>query len=94
MPIQEWQALLESEGIKVVTVERVPFHLLEPKRLVQDEDFAGALRFAGDLLRNPPGKKIIIEGGRQPVALEVCEGFKTQTRSVLSCFSMMNEWVL
>ncbi len=59
--MQEWKALLESEGMEVVAVEAVPFHLLEPRRLVQDEGLAGALRFALNLLRNPEARAAVLE---------------------------------
>ena len=59
--MQEWKALLESEGMEVVAFETVPFHLLEPRRLVQDEGLAGALRFALNLLRNPEARAVILE---------------------------------
>ncbi len=42
----EWRGLLESEGFEVGAASLAPMHLLEPRRLVQDEGLAGTLRFA------------------------------------------------
>lgn len=48
----EWQGLLESEGFVVQTHVHAPMHLLEPRRIMQDEGVFGALRFALNLLCN------------------------------------------
>ncbi len=48
----EWRALLASEGFEVRTEATAPMHLLEPKRLIQDEGLGGALRFAKNVLKD------------------------------------------
>ena len=58
--ISHWRKLLEEEGFEVEHIITTPFHLLEPKRIVQDEGMAGALKFAGNLLRHPEARKIIL----------------------------------
>ena len=50
LTVPEWRALLEAEGFIVHTQAIAPMHLLEPKRLIQDEGFWGALRFVRNVL--------------------------------------------
>ena len=52
LTVPEWRTLLETEGFIVHTQATAPMHLLEPKRLIQDEGFWGALRFVGNVLRD------------------------------------------
>ncbi|MYF99732.1 methyltransferase domain-containing protein [Candidatus Poribacteria bacterium] len=52
LTISEWRALLECEGFTIQSEAITPMHLLEPKRLIQDEGFGGALRFVGNVLRD------------------------------------------
>lgn len=56
----EWTKLLEENGLKVIAVHTTPMHLLEPKRLIADEGFCGALRFFFNVLRNPAARKRIL----------------------------------
>jgi SAM-dependent methyltransferase len=57
LTIAEWQGLLESEGFLVQAHAEAPKHLLEPRRLIQDEGMLGALRFAFNLLCNREGRR-------------------------------------
>ena len=52
LTVPEWRTLLEAEGFIVHTQATAPMHLLEPKRLIQDEGFWGALRFGRNVLRD------------------------------------------
>ena len=52
LTVPEWRTLLESEGFIVHTEATAPMHLLEPKRLIQDEGFLGTLRFVWNVLRD------------------------------------------
>ena len=52
LTVTEWRTLLETEGFIVHTQATAPMHLLEPKRLIQDEGFWGALRFVRNVLRD------------------------------------------
>ena len=52
LTVPEWQTLLGAEGFIVHTQATAPMHLLEPKRLIQDEGLSGALRFVGNVLRD------------------------------------------
>lgn len=46
----EWRSLLESEGFSIQTEAQAPMHLLEPRRIIQDEGMFGAVRFAFNVL--------------------------------------------
>jgi SAM-dependent methyltransferase len=46
----EWRELLASAGFTVTTVHEAPMHLLEPRRVVQDEGLGRALAIAGRML--------------------------------------------
>jgi len=50
LTVSEWRTLLETEGFIVHTQATTAMHLLEPKRLIQDEGFWGALRFVRNVL--------------------------------------------
>ena len=45
LTVGEWRELLQAAGFEIVSQRDAPMHLLEPKRLVQDEGLWGALRF-------------------------------------------------
>jgi len=46
----EWQELLTAHGLVVDRVETAPMALLDPRRIVADEGWLGALRFGRNLL--------------------------------------------
>ncbi len=48
----EWRALLEAEGFIIHFEATTSMHLLEPKRLIQDEGIWGALCFGWNVLCN------------------------------------------
>ena len=52
LTVPEWRTLLETEGFIVHTQATTPMHLLEPKRLIQDEGVWGAFRFVRNVLRD------------------------------------------
>ena len=57
LTVPEWRTLLETEGFIVHTQATTPMHLLEPKRLIQDEGFWGALRFVRNVLRDSEARQ-------------------------------------
>ena len=57
LTVPEWRTLLEAEGFIVHTQATAPMHLLEPKRLIQDEGFWGALRFVWNVLRDREARR-------------------------------------
>ena len=56
----EWTELLEQEGFLVKKIETNPMHLLEPKRMIDDEGFFRTLKIAFNILTNPSARKRIL----------------------------------
>ncbi|MEO6810276.1 MAG: class I SAM-dependent methyltransferase [Isosphaeraceae bacterium] len=56
----EWRDLLEAEGFSVRTQARAAMHLLEPRRILQDEGMIGALRFAFNLLSDRDARRRVL----------------------------------
>jgi ubiquinone/menaquinone biosynthesis C-methylase UbiE len=61
LAVSEWRSLLESEGFEVQSEDMASMSLLEPRRLVSDEGFAGALRFAWNVLRDSEARRRVFE---------------------------------
>ena len=61
LAVSEWRSLLESEGFEVQSVDMASMSLLEPRRLISDEGFAGALRFAWNVLRDSEARRRVFE---------------------------------
>lgn len=61
LTIAEWRLLLESEGFNVEAVETESMRLLEPSRIVKDEGWLGALRFAVNVLRDGEARQRVFE---------------------------------
>lgn len=61
LAVSEWCSLLESEGFEVQSLEKASMSLLEPGRLINDEGFAGALRFVWNLLRNSEARRRVLQ---------------------------------
>ena len=49
----EWISLLEQNGLKTTWCGKAPMHLLEPRRLLQDEGLVGSLRMAFHMATKP-----------------------------------------
>lgn len=56
LTVSDWHALFAQHGLTVRVTECTPFHLLEPRRLVQDEGLGGALRFAWNAACDGPAR--------------------------------------
>jgi ubiquinone/menaquinone biosynthesis C-methylase UbiE len=61
LTVSEWRSLLESERFEVQSLERASMSLLEPRRLISDEGFGGALRFASNVLRDSEARRRVFE---------------------------------
>jgi SAM-dependent methyltransferase len=61
LTVSEWRRLVEDEGFEVKTVETAAMALLEPARVVRDEGFFRALRFAFNVLRDREARRRIFE---------------------------------
>ncbi len=59
--VSHWKKLLEGEGLTVEKVITSPFHLLEPKRIVEDEGLVGALKFGFNLLRHGDARRVVLD---------------------------------
>ena len=53
----EWRTLLEDEGFSIHTEAVSPMHLLEPKRLIQDEGLAGTFRFVWNVMQDSEARQ-------------------------------------
>lgn len=60
LTVDEWTNLLEKEGFKVVNTYTNPMHLLEPKRMIEDEGFFRTLKIAFNILSHPVERKRIL----------------------------------
>jgi SAM-dependent methyltransferase len=56
----EWRELLEAAGFEIESQHDAPMHLLEPKRLVQDEGLSGALRFAWNVATHRTARQRVL----------------------------------
>lgn len=57
---KEWADLLEKEGFTVIKTDTNPMHLLEPKRVIDDEGFFRTLKIAFNIITNPSARKRIL----------------------------------
>jgi SAM-dependent methyltransferase len=53
----EWVAALEAAGFDVVWQAAAPMHLLEPRRVIDDEGLIGALRFGANVVTHPDARR-------------------------------------
>lgn len=60
LPVGEWRALLESQGFSIGAEHLAPMHLLEPGRLISDEGWAGAMKFAWNLARDGESRQRVL----------------------------------
>jgi len=61
LTVSEWRRLLEGEGFVVKAAETAPMALLEPARVIRDEGFLRALRFAFNVLRDADARRRVFE---------------------------------
>ena len=61
LTVSEWKRLLEEEGFTVTANETAAMALLEPARVVRDEGFLRALRFAFNVLRDAEARRRVFE---------------------------------
>lgn len=58
--LTEWKRILEAAGFHVNWEAQAPMHLLEPKRLLNDEGPLGVLRILFNLLRKPIARQRVL----------------------------------
>lgn len=60
LTVKEWSNILEKEGFKVMKTTTNPMHLLEKKRMIDDEGFFRTLKIAFNILTHPKERKRIV----------------------------------
>ncbi|MBS9768505.1 MAG: class I SAM-dependent methyltransferase [Flavobacteriaceae bacterium] len=58
---KEWTELFENAGFKIREIAYTPMHLLEPKRIINDEGFFRALKIGFNVLTHSKARKRIKE---------------------------------
>lgn len=61
---EEWCKLIENEGFEIVHILNNPFHLLEPKRIIDDEGFFRTLKIAFNILTHKHERDRILNMAR------------------------------
>ncbi len=59
--VSQWKALLEKEGFTIRSVDTNTMHLLESKRVLDDEGFFRAIKINVNILLHPQARKRIAE---------------------------------
>lgn len=61
LTVDQWRSLLEDAGFVVEAVHTAPMHLLETRRVLQDEGLGRSARFVWNLLRDPAALERVLE---------------------------------
>ena len=69
LPLGDWRKLLTEAGLEVEWTGTAPMHLLEPRRLIEDEGLLGAARF-WRAVRHTPGARDRVQAMRQSFRLQ------------------------
>ena len=69
LPLGDWRKLLTEAGLEVEWTGTAPMHLLEPRRLIEDEGLLGAARF-WRAMRRTPGARDRVRAMRQSFRLQ------------------------
>ena len=69
LPLGDWRRLLTEAGLEVEWTGTAPMHLLEPRRLIEDEGLLGAARF-WRAVRRTPGARDRVRAMRQSFRLQ------------------------
>jgi len=57
----EWKQLMEDNGFNIEYEVTAPMHLLEPKRMIDDEGFFGFLSIVKNIILKPEAKKRVLD---------------------------------
>ncbi len=60
LTMAEWTEILEEQGFKVIHTATNPMHLLEPKRVLQDEGLFRMIKIIFNVLTHPNERKRIM----------------------------------
>ena len=69
LPLGDWRRLLTEAGLEVEWTGTAPMHLLEPRRLIEDEGLLSAARF-WRAMRRTPGARDRVRAMRQSFRLQ------------------------
>ncbi len=61
LTLAAWRETLSQHGFSVCVERKSPMHLLEPSRLLTDEGFGGAMRFAWNLIRDTKSRERVMK---------------------------------
>ncbi len=61
LTISEWRELLLAAGLTIVAEHTAPMHLLELRRIVQDEGLSRAMRFAWNVATHPAARRRVLK---------------------------------
>ncbi|MDO6498733.1 class I SAM-dependent methyltransferase [Photobacterium sanguinicancri] len=56
----EWKKLMQDNGFEIEFEAIAPMHLLEPKRMIDDEGFGGFFKIAKNILTKPKARKRVL----------------------------------
>jgi hypothetical protein len=57
----ELRDLLQAAGLTIIAMHMAPMHLLEPRRLIQDEGLLRAIRFAMNVATHPAARRRVLK---------------------------------
>lgn len=60
LTVREWRELFEGAGFRIESELTRPMHLLEPGRLIRDEGVLRAVRFVGNVVRQPAARRRVL----------------------------------
>jgi SAM-dependent methyltransferase len=60
LTVAEWSELLKASGFEVVSTDRAPMALLNPRRVIADEGVFGALRLLKNVLLHGAARKRVL----------------------------------
>jgi hypothetical protein len=61
LTFSEWREILQAAGLQIVSQRSAPMHLLEPRRLVQDEGLLGAARFVWNVATHAAARQRVLK---------------------------------
>lgn len=56
----EWKTLLEEQGFRIIKIDHNPMHLLEPKRVLEDEGLLRTVKFVFNLMTHGDLRKRVV----------------------------------
>jgi hypothetical protein len=60
LTVAEWHEMLQAAGLEAMSQRSAPMHLLEPRRLIQDEGPIGAIRFLWNVATHAAARQRVL----------------------------------